>query len=171
MQEISNNSRQQDIWIEALNWIIQFIIHILIHHSCATSRSDSSWIPNSIQKSTQFYILYSTQMCPTPSNFMWENVCKCILQFYTIQLKIFNHNWPLQLTYILSLWTTDHKCTQWIGRHAQTRPLVELDGIIEFHSNSIHCLSDTHANRFPFTPLNKIFQNHSKSTNSIPMLW
>ena len=40
---------------------------------------------------------------------------------------------------------------------------------IPFHA--IPCLSDGNANQFPFTSLNGIFQNHSKSTNSIPILW
>jgi len=53
---------------------------------------------------------------------------------------------------------------------------VELDGIIEFNSkasisfHAIPCLSDGNVNQFPFTSLNGIFQNHSKSTNSISML-
>jgi len=52
---------------------------------------------------------------------------------------------------------------------------VELDGIIKFYFkasipfHAIPCLSDGNVNQFPFTSLNGIFQNHSQSTNSIPM--
>jgi len=55
--------------------------------------------------------------------------------------------------------------------------VTELVGLIEFYCiasiqfHAIPCLSDENANQFPFTSLNGIFQNHSKSTNSIPMLF
>ena len=51
---------------------------------------------------------------------------------------------------------------------------MEIYWILQFYSKAsipFHGFSDGNANPFPFTSLNGIFQDHSKSTNSIPMLW
>ena len=131
------------MWMDralALEWNDSYA-NTSIQLLCNYSRSYSNSIPN-----PSYTIPYQFHNVPNSKQFQAIPFGKCLCNLFYSFTPYNNYFFKFSiglsssiclLIYLaFEVWTMGYTCTQWIGRRAQTRPVVELDGIIElqFHS-------------------------------------